>query len=46
MSLFDLTGRTALVTGATQGLGLAIVQALASHGARLIVSDRDAAGCD
>lgn len=46
MSLFDLTGRTALVTGATQGLGLAITQALASHGARLIVSDRDLAACD
>ena len=46
MSLFDLTGRTALVTGATQGLGLAIAQALASHGARLIASDRDAAACE
>ena len=46
MTLFDLTGRTALVTGATQGLGLAIAQALVSHGARLIVSDRDAAACD
>lgn len=46
MSLFDLTGRTALVTGATQGLGLAITQALASHGARLIVSDRDVAACE
>jgi NAD(P)-dependent dehydrogenase (short-subunit alcohol dehydrogenase family) len=46
MKLFDLAGRTALVTGATQGLGLAIGQALASHGARLIVSDRDAAACD
>lgn len=46
MSLFDLTGRTALVTGATQGLGLAITQALASLGARLIVSDRDVAACE
>lgn len=46
MSLFDLTGRTALVTGATQGLGLAITQALAGHGARLIVSDRDVAACE
>jgi NAD(P)-dependent dehydrogenase (short-subunit alcohol dehydrogenase family) len=46
MSLFDLRGQTALVTGATQGLGLAIAQAIASHGARVVVSDRDAAACD
>jgi NAD(P)-dependent dehydrogenase (short-subunit alcohol dehydrogenase family) len=45
MSLFDLSGRRALVTGATQGLGLAIVSALAVQGARVIVSDRDAAAC-
>jgi NAD(P)-dependent dehydrogenase (short-subunit alcohol dehydrogenase family) len=45
MSLFDLSGRSALVTGATQGLGLAIVSALAAQGARVIVSDRDAAAC-
>ena len=45
MSLFDLSGRSALVTGATQGLGLAIVTALAEQGARVIVSDREAAAC-
>lgn len=44
-SLFDLSGRTALVTGATQGLGLAIATALAEQGARVIVSDRDEAAC-
>ena len=43
--MFDLTGRTALVTGATQGIGLAIAQALTQHGARLILSDRDDAAC-
>lgn len=46
MSLFDLSGRTALVTGATQGLGLATVSTLAQQGARVIVSDRDAAACE
>ncbi len=43
--LFDLGGRRALVTGATQGLGLAIAKALAAHGAALIVSDRDEQAC-
>jgi NAD(P)-dependent dehydrogenase (short-subunit alcohol dehydrogenase family) len=44
--LFDLTGQTALVTGATQGLGLAITEALTTHGARVIVSDIDGAACE
>lgn len=44
--VFNLSGQTALVTGATQGLGWAIAQALAACGARLIISDGDAAACD
>ena len=44
--LFDLAGRTALVTGASQGLGLAITQALAAHGAHVLVSDREAAAAE
>jgi NAD(P)-dependent dehydrogenase (short-subunit alcohol dehydrogenase family) len=36
----DLSGKTALVTGSTQGIGLAIAQGLASAGARVIVNGR------
>lgn len=46
MSLFDLHGRAALVTGATQGLGLAIVRTLSAQGARVVVSDREALACE
>lgn len=41
--LFDLTGRTALVTGGSRGLGLQMAEALGEAGARLIVSSRKAA---
>src|SRR4030042_2620559 len=38
-SLFDLTGKIALVTGATHGLGMAIATGLAEAGARIIIND-------
>jgi NAD(P)-dependent dehydrogenase (short-subunit alcohol dehydrogenase family) len=38
----DLTGKTALVTGSTQGIGLAIVEGLANSGARVVVNGRTA----
>lgn len=41
-SLFDLTGKTALVTGGSRGLGLQIAEALGSCGARVLVSARKA----
>ena len=40
--LFDLTGRTALVTGSTRGIGRALATGLVRAGARVIVHGRDA----
>lgn len=40
--LFDLTGRTALVTGSGQGLGLAMATGLANAGARIVLNGRSA----
>ena len=37
--LADLTGRTALVTGGGQGLGLGIVERMAGQGANIIIAD-------
>jgi gluconate 5-dehydrogenase len=39
VQLFDLTGKTALVTGGTHGLGMAIAKGLANAGATIIVND-------
>ena len=40
--LFDLKGRTALVTGGSSGLGLQIAEALGTQGARVVISSRKA----
>lgn len=45
-SLFDLTGKTALVTGAGFGLGRAFSRALAAHGAEVISADIDFPGAE
>ena len=41
--LFDLTGRTALITGGSRGLGLQMAHALGEAGARVLISSRKAA---
>lgn len=45
-SLFDLTGRVAVVSGAAQGLGQASALALAEHGANLVLIDRNREGAE
>ncbi len=39
-ALFDLTGRTALITGSTRGIGFALAQGLAEAGAKVILNSR------
>ena len=45
-ALFDLTGRSALVTGGNSGIGLAMARALGLQGARLHLAARDSAKLD
>lgn len=46
MSLFDLTGKVAVITGSTKGIGRAIAEQMALHGAKVVVSSRKADSCD
>ena len=45
MSLFDLTGKVAVVTGSSRGIGRAIVERMAEHGAKVVVSSRKVEPC-
>lgn len=44
-TLFDLNGKTAIVTGASRGIGEAIARRLAQHGANVVVSSRKVDSC-
>ena len=46
MSLFDLQGKIALVTGSTKGIGKAIVSRMTEQGAQVVVSSRNQELCD
>ena len=44
--LFDLTGRTAIITGGSRGIGLGLAQGFCAAGARVVISSRKADACE
>ena len=42
-ALFDLTGKTALITGSSQGIGYALAEGLGNAGAQIVLNGRDTA---
>ena len=45
-NLFDLSGQVAIITGSSRGIGRAIAERMAEHGARVVISSRKLQACD
>jgi NAD(P)-dependent dehydrogenase (short-subunit alcohol dehydrogenase family) len=46
MSQFDMTGKVAVITGSSRGIGEAIAHELADHGAKVVITSRNLAPCE
>ena len=46
MSQFDMTGKVAIITGSSRGIGQAIAEEMAEHGAKVVISSRNIEACE